>query len=1121
MNLQKLERKDIRLIVICVAVSAVCLFVGAKYYFLAFPEASIEFGVTRSESAPLAQAFLSQMGLDTAGYRHASVFGFDDQAKTFLEREVGVDESNRLLATTVRLWRWRHRWFRPLQKEEMDVEVTTKGEVVGFRHLLAEQAKGAMLAQVEARGLAEKFLVETMGRPLDGLSFVEGSTENRPSRTDHSFTWKLERSEVKGADYRIEVGVAGDRISGYSERLKVPDTWIRDYSKLRSRNEVAGGIDAVLLILTVVAMLIFLVTRIRRGDVRWKAAAILGSLIFVLLSLSELNSFPSALYEYDTTTSFGGFLLGTILRALASGLFAGVLIFLLSASAEPYYRMRFPRLLSLTSILRRHSIRTREFFVASLVGITLTFFFFAYENVFYIIANSLGAWAPRDVAYSDLLSTAFPWVYVLFFGFLPAISEEFISRMFSVPFFEKILRSTPAAIIVAAFIWGFGHAGYPNQPFWIRGLEVGLAGIVFGIVLLRFGIVAVVICHFSVDALYTAFVMIRSPNPYYMVSGALSAGIFLVLFLAAAIAYKAKGGFLPAEGTNEAEGSAASPAASPAAVPPVSPQAAYEPLTRRRIGWGIVLAALLAALGLVHGDRFGDWVDLKLTRETARDSAERFLLDNGFDVSRYRSSVQAIDRTDRTAAAYLLEKGGLGAAKRFYERLVPTPLYQVRFFVPSQHEEYSVLVMTSTGAVAGFTRALPENAPGATVPTSEARAIAERFLLAHGVDPRAGELKEQTEKEEKARRDHTLVWELAEAGAGEAKARYAVVVQGNAVGSWTREVKVPEEWRRNREKETALTEGLSLLKIPYVLLFIGAALLLLVKRIRGGDIAWKPAFLIGGAAAALTLLRRVLTLDNLWAQYDTSIPAAAYGVQIAISLLMPALGLFLAGTLVGALAAALHRSVATTLTRAARRVFARDALIAGFVTLGVAFGLPALSHLLETLVPGGLMIAGVRVPGGADARIPFLYAFGGAGLFAIFLPATAAVVIGLLDGYFRRRFVRVLLAAFFVLSYLPGEARRPSEYLVGAMALILFGAGALLIIRLFLVANPLAWLWSAYFTAGVRAAESFLRQSGPFYRVNGLLIMLAVLVPAVWLLRDAIAGSRAARIAESGGGPLP
>src|SRR5262252_4047467 len=231
MNLEKLERGDKRLIVACVAIAAVSLFVGVRYYFLAFPEASIEFRVTRESSAPVAEAFLGKLGLDTKSYRHAAVFGYDEEQKTFLERELGVAESNRLLESTVRLWRWRHRWFRPLQKEEVAVSVTTKGEVVGLRHLLPEDASGASLPPEDARTIAERFLTGTMSRPLDTLTFVEGSSEKRPHRTDHTFTWKVTGSEVHGADYRVEVGVAGDAVSSYGEYLKVPDTWQRDYAK--------------------------------------------------------------------------------------------------------------------------------------------------------------------------------------------------------------------------------------------------------------------------------------------------------------------------------------------------------------------------------------------------------------------------------------------------------------------------------------------------------------------------------------------------------------------------------------------------------------------------------------------------------------------------------------------------------------------------------------------------------------------------------------------------------------------------------------------------------------------------------------------------------------------------
>src|SRR6185436_7491129 len=371
MNLEKLTRGDRRLILACIAISIVSLAIGIKYYFLAFPEASIEFRVTKDASEQLATAQLAKVGLDPSGYRHAAVFGFDDQQKTFLERELGVSESNKLLETTVRLWRWKHRWFRPLQKEELSVEVTTKGEVVGFEHLLAEDAPGPNLSTENARQVAEAFLAGTMARPLASLVFVEASTQTRPHRTDHSFTWKVIGSEVKGADYRVAVDVSGGAVAGYREWLKVPDTWVRGYEKLRSKNETANLVDNLFLLLTVLAMLGFLATRVRRGDVRWRAAAVLGGVTFVLLTVSQLNSLPAELYDYDTTASFAGYLISKVLLGVAGGLAVGVLILLLAAAAEPIYRERFPARLSVTSLLRLRAWRTRETFVAVLVGLTL------------------------------------------------------------------------------------------------------------------------------------------------------------------------------------------------------------------------------------------------------------------------------------------------------------------------------------------------------------------------------------------------------------------------------------------------------------------------------------------------------------------------------------------------------------------------------------------------------------------------------------------------------------------------------------------------------------------------------------------------------------------------------
>src|SRR4029079_10473046 len=152
------------------------------------------------------------------------------------------------------------------------------------------------------------------------------------------------------------------------------------------------------------------------------------------------------------------------------------------------------------------------------------------------------------VPYSDLLNTRFPWLYVLFGGFLPAVSEEFLFRMFAIPFLRNLTRSMIVAVILAGFIWGFGHASYPQQPFYIRGVEVGIGGVALVIIMLRFGILPTLVWHYSVDAMYSAMLLVRSESLYFKLSGYGAAGIMVLPVLVALGAYLWRGGFEPETG---------------------------------------------------------------------------------------------------------------------------------------------------------------------------------------------------------------------------------------------------------------------------------------------------------------------------------------------------------------------------------------------------------------------------------------------------------------------------------------------------------------------------------------------------------------------------------------------
>ena len=151
----KLTSSDRKIIVIAALVAAASLFIGAKYFWKAFPEAAIDFRVNRDDSAPIALKFLTDRGIHVQGYRHVAVFDYDDSAKVYLERTQGLERLTRLTRGPVRLWRWTHRWFVPQQQEEFRVAVTPSGEVVGFDHEIPEAVPGANLEAAAARELAE------------------------------------------------------------------------------------------------------------------------------------------------------------------------------------------------------------------------------------------------------------------------------------------------------------------------------------------------------------------------------------------------------------------------------------------------------------------------------------------------------------------------------------------------------------------------------------------------------------------------------------------------------------------------------------------------------------------------------------------------------------------------------------------------------------------------------------------------------------------------------------------------------------------------------------------------------------------------------------------------------
>src|SRR5689334_21169764 len=107
----RLRPSDYRFISICLLLLAGSIVFAVRFFQRAFPEASIDFRVNRDGARRIAERFLAARGYHHRDYRQAARFSYDDTAKTFLEREVGLDRANQMMGTRVRLWQWSSRWF--------------------------------------------------------------------------------------------------------------------------------------------------------------------------------------------------------------------------------------------------------------------------------------------------------------------------------------------------------------------------------------------------------------------------------------------------------------------------------------------------------------------------------------------------------------------------------------------------------------------------------------------------------------------------------------------------------------------------------------------------------------------------------------------------------------------------------------------------------------------------------------------------------------------------------------------------------------------------------------------------------------------------------------------------
>ncbi len=1124
MSLERLDSKDARVLLIWILAGLLGAGVAYRYFFQAFPEASVEFKVPRADALEQARQFASAQGAQLGGYDSTIVFDVDDTAKTYLEREVGLAQANRIMANNVHIWYWQTRFFRPLQKEEFDVRVDPAGGVVGYSHVLEETSPGARLERAAAQAAAESFLRETLHVDLSQYDFQEeeANLTKRPNRWDWNFSWERRGFRAKDAPYRLNVTLAGDRVSGYEEFLKVPEAWKLGFDRLRSSNNLYEFIALLPYAFFLGGCLYVIVSLGRRGLLEWRMGLALGIFLTVLYFIMTMNQWPLDRAGYDTNTSYTSFFLSAVGQAALTSIVSALLVVIAIVPGEPMYRISQPDKIRLNAGLP--GFRTKEFFRANVIGICLAAAHIGYITVFYIISRRLGAWAPQDLSYENVVSTSLPWIYPLAIGIYAATSEEFLFRLFAVPYMMRITRSKFLAVVVPAFAWGFLHSNYPQEPAYIRGLEVGLIGIVAGLVMLRWGIWATLTWHYTVDAFLISTSLLRSHGAYLRVSGALVGGGALIPLVIAGFFYLSRGGFekdagllnsarpltgpLPPmeEGATHAEVQQTIPEVGPTESATGYAAMSSGALTALVIGGILGLALLVGA----KRETIGDFVRFQIDASGAVARGNQALRDIKVDPTTYRRAATVTYTFDGYTNEYLRRTIGIPAANRIYRNRVPSAFWTVRYFRDSQNEEYMV-VLNPDGSLHSVHHTLDEKAPGENLSREDALARAETYLRGQkNMDLSGWNLVDTHADKKPARTDYTFEWEqiaALDSAAGQQGAHIRVQIQvlGDEVSSYRVFIKIPEAWRDAESRTTgaqlAQTFGRAI-AIGVVLL---AVLVIFLRNLKHPGIArvpWRRFTLWSMWMLAAAVVIFINRFPQLMGNYTTTTPLAMYFAILSISMLFAVALYFAAAVLLLGLSwFFLERAFGPGLIpdwSGMKASYYRDALavailgsvaVMGFNRLPLLFARwPLLRHTLGFSVPDGLDLLSPAAGAAASSIAASFLTAGIVGLAA-----------GLIAIYVRPVWMRAGILILYAVLMTTNVATA-GGFLRDAAFHLFMGAVFWLGVTRLVRFNVMGYFLLAAITALVPSALDLIEQPNPYFHANGYAVVACAIAVIAWPL---------------------
>lgn len=882
--------------VVFVAINIAAWWFTVAYFDRAFPVVNLELTMNRAGALEAARELADDHGWGPETFEQAAVFELDETVQVFVELEAGGKEAFRdLLASGLYSpYGWRVRHFSPGRTTETEVRLTPTGEPYGFRVTLPEEEAGPRLDAEDARQLAEDAARQDWRIQLKDFELVESSQELRASeRLDHTFVYERVDATLGEGRYRLQLVVSGDRLSGLSHSVELPEAFHQRFAQLRAGNRaLSSAARAAMFILFLgCGCLGGLYVLLRRRALIWKQAVAWGVGVGLLQVAAGLSQSTLWWMDYDTALGDSTFVAENLFALFSNFVWLGLGTTCVFMAAEGLTRLAFPAQLQLWRLASPRAAATPAVFGRTAGAYLLLGPYCAYKVAFFLgTSTQLGWWAPAsNLSDPNVLATWMPWLHPIAAALRAGFAEECLFR--AIPLataaligrrFGKPRLWIGAALILQAVVFGAAHANYPNMPAYARLVELILPSILYGLMYLRLGLLPVILLHFAFDVFAYGLPLVASTAP----------GASLHLMIMVGVALIPLGWVMVARwrsGTWKAvDASLLNSSWTPSPQTVVEGPHDMQPrkLDARHSRW-LGLAGVAGLLFWWGTTSFtADAPPLTLDRGQAVAAARGEASRLGWQIDEGQTVLSSIQASVSASHRFVWQQEGPQRYREVLENYLMPPHWQVRFAKFSgdaveRAKEYQVLVGPEARTLQ-FWRRVPQSQAGAHLDNAAAQSLAIQTLKELGLHPERLEEISVVPTQQPERRDWQLIFRdpsVFPDGVGEA--RVFVLIAGDEVTSCYRRVQPPESWRRAERDRATLMGILHELSVLMVTLVFVGGLLAAILRWSGKQFAGRASFF---SMILMTLLGAAV-LANLWPTLQMSLSPSRGVAQQMVGIL--------------------------------------------------------------------------------------------------------------------------------------------------------------------------------------------------------------------------------------------